>query len=412
MRKLLYIDSSYTLSQIRARGLEHVLKVRFLSDYFDRVWSAHPVDTHPLSDPDIASVGAPVFERLSKDHVFVRGRYGRFRALSRFAPFNALLALFSFVRALNLLVQREEITVIRAGDPLLCGLIGLIVARRTGAKLVVRINGDHDLIRANTGMPIMPSLFRTRAIENKIECIVLSRADKVVAPSRNYSEFAIRKGTPPSHVSVVRYGNLIDTRHLSDPAGRDNVDSTELREALGSRPWMVHLGRLQTLKHAEDCYEVLRVIALHNSDAGLLLIGDGPLREDIARRAEADGLSERVLFLGNIKQEAVAQILPRCRLALSPLTGRALAEVAFAALPIVAYDLDWQGELVETDVTGALVSAGDIKAMAEAAAHLLADSVLRIKLGAEARKRAFDLLEPDEQTRREVEAYASLGVLP
>ena len=412
MRKLLYIDSSFTLSQIRARGLEHVLKVRFLDEYFDRVWSAHPVDTHPLSDPDIASVGAPVFERLGEDHVFVRGRHGRFSALASIAPLNAILALVSFVRALITLVRREKITVIRAGDPLLCGLIGLIVARRTGSKLVVRINGDHDMIRANTGTPIMPSLFRIVAIEALIERMVLSRADWVFAPSDNYSDFAVRKGTPPSRVSLIRYGNLIDTRHLSDPAKRDNIEAANMRETLDARPWMVYLGRLQKLKHAEDCYEVLRLIALKDCDAGLLMIGDGPLREAIARRAEADGLSERLLFLGNIEQEAIARILPRCRLALSPLTGRALAEVAFAALPIVAYDLDWQGELVETDVTGVLVPAGDIKAMAEAAERLLADSVLRDKLGAEARQRAFDLLEPQEQTRREIEAYASLGVLP
>lgn len=412
MRKLLYIDSSYTLSQIRARGLDHVLRVRFLDGYFDRVWSAHPVDTHPASDLDVASIGAPIFDRLSDDHVFVRGRYGRFFALTRFAPINALLALASLVRALVLLVRREKISVIRAGDPLLCGLIGLSVARLTGAKLVVRINGDHDMLRANTGKPIMPSLFRTGTVENQIERLVLTRADWVFAPSDNYVDFAVRKGSSPNIVSVIRYGNLIDPRHLSDPAERGEVNADDLRETLRSRPWMVHLGRLQKLKHAEDCYEVLRIIAEQDSHAGLLLIGDGPLRDTIAERSEIDGLSERVLFLGNIDQDTISRVLPHCTLALSPLTGRALAEVAFAARPIVAYDLDWQSEVVETNVTGILVPTGDVQAMAEGALRLLADSAMRDKLGFEARRRAIDLLEPEEQSRREMEAYANLGVLP
>lgn len=412
MRKLLYIDSSYTLSQIRLRGLDHILRIRFLDGYFDRVWSAHPVDTHPAADPDIASVGAPAVERLGEDHVFVRGRYGRFRALARLPPLNAVLALGAFVRALITLVRHENITVVRAGDPLLCGLIGLIVARRTGARLVVRINGDHDMIRANTGVPIMPSLFRFGAIENWVERMVLSRADLIFAPSGNYGDFAVRKGAPPDRVSVIRYGNLIDTRHLSEPAERDDVDDAALRAVLQSRPWMVHIGRLHKIKRAEDCFEVLRILAAQGSDVGLLLIGDGPLRETIAARAEADGLRERVRFLGNIEQGAIASILPLCTLALSPLTGRALAEVAFAALPIVAYDLDWQGEIVETDVTGVLVPTGDTAAMAEGAARLLANAALRQRLGAEARRRALDLLEPQKQTRREIDAYASLGVLP
>jgi len=411
MQKLLYIDSSYTLSQLRAQGMDHVLRIRFLDGFFDQVWSAHPVDTHPAVNPDIAVTGAPFFERLGDDHVFVRGRYGRFRALARVAPLNAVLALWSFVRALISLVRHEGIKVIRTGDPLLCGVIGLIVARRTGARLVVRINGDHDMIRANTGSAIMPSLFRSGAVEDRVERMVLSRADCVFVPARNYGDFAIRKGTHPDRVMVIRYGNLIDSRHLTEPADLSRGDDPALVTALEARPWMVHVGRLHQLKHAEDCYEVLLRLAELNSEVGLLLIGDGPLRATLAARARADGLTERVWFLGNIDQGSIARILPHCTLALSPLTGRALAEVAFAALPIVAYDLDWQSEIVETDVTGVLVPAGDTAAMARGAGRLLSDAELRKTLGAQARRRALDLLEPQKQTRREIKAYASLGVL-
>ena len=37
------------------------------------------------------------------------------------------------------------------------------------------------------------------------------------------------------------------------------------------------------------------------------------------------------------------------------LTGRALAEAALGGVPIVAYDIDWHSEAVETGVTGELV---------------------------------------------------------
>jgi len=58
-----------------------------------------------------------------------------------------------------------------------------------------------------------------------------------------------------------------------------------------------------------------------------------------------------------------------------------------------------------------LVPAGDTAAMARGAGRLLSDAELRKTLGAQARRRALDLLEPQEQTRREIKAYASLGVL-
>ncbi len=411
MRKLLYVDSSYSLSQVRSRGLGHVLRMRFLDGYFDRVWSAHPVDTHPALDPDIGPSGKPFCERISDDHVFVRGRYGRFPLLAHVAPLNALLGLGSFVAGLVRLVRREKIKVIRAGDPLMCGLIGLIVSRMTGARLVVRINGDHDMIRASSGSAIMPSLFRFVAIEKLIERLVLTRAHCIVAPSRNYGDFAVRKGADRDRVVIVRYGNLIDPIHFEEPEARGLPVDEALTEELRARPWMVHVGRLHSMKHATDCYDVLLKLARDDHVTGLLLIGDGPLREEMTRRAEADGLSERVRFLGNIDQRLIAQVLPLCTIALSPLTGRALAEVALAALPIIAYDLDWQGEVVETDVTGVLVPARNTVDMSRAAAWLLADASLRRTLGAEARRRAYELLEPEEQTRREIEAYRNLGVL-
>lgn len=406
MRKLLYIDSSYTLSQIRARGLDQVLKVRFLDEYFNRVWSAHPVDTHPLSDPDIASVGAPIFERLSEDHVFVRGRYGRFSALASIAPLNAIMALVSFTRALIKLVRRERITMIRAGDPLLCGLIGLLVAQRTGAKLIIRISAVNDRIRKETGAAMMPSFLRSGRIESFIEHQVLSRADGIIAPGKEYVDFAIRNGAASDKIKVIRYGNLIDKRHLVKPLERSLPEDGDLSHALTSRPWMVHVGRLIEVKRAEDCYGVFRILAKEHRDVGLLMIGDGQLRDTILRRAEIDGLSNRVLLLGNIDQEKIAAILVLCTLALSPLTGRSLAEVAFAALPVVAYDLDWQSEIIEHSVTGYLAPEGSISQMAEYASMLLKDEPSRRRLGKAVRQRAFQLLDPEQQTRNEREVYA------
>ena len=416
MRKLLYIDSSYSLSQLRDRALDRVLHVRFLDGYFDKVWSAHPVDTHPSLTKDVAAIGSPLFTSIANNHIFVRGRYGRFRVLRRLAPLNALFALLSFIRRLIRLARTEGIKTIRAGDPLLCGLIGVITAKATGAHLVVRINGDHDMIRANTGRPIMPSLFRLSVIENWVERAVLKRADWIIAPSANYGEFAVRKGANPKCVTVVRYGNLIDGRHITPPKLREPVGDPSFLARLKERHWMVHIGRLHEIKHAEDCYEVLKLMAEKDAlgepnkkfNVGLLMIGDGPLREKLTQRAEADGLNDHLFLTGNLDQPTLARALPYCKIVLSPLTGRSLAEAAYAALPIVAYDLDWQGELVKSNLTGFLVPARDVYAMAEAASKLFADPVLAGKMGKAARTQAQDLLSPDEQTRREIELYQRL----
>jgi glycosyltransferase involved in cell wall biosynthesis len=411
MRNLIYIDSSYRLSDIQERKLNHVLDIRFADGLFDQVWSAHPIDVPLAGGAGVSGSGRPLATRLSESHVFVRGRYGRFQALAWFPALNALLALGSFVLELICIAKREKIKIVRAGDPLLCGLIGLLVARISSAKLVVRVNGDHDLVRKNSGKPMNAILFRSSKVEKWIEKAVLRRADRIIVPSSFYGEFARRNGAPQDRIVLVKYGNLIDPRHLTPPDERDALDNALLSERLNERPWMVYVGRLHQAKHAEHCYEVLRRLANEGYDVGLLMIGEGPLRSAITASAKAHGLQDRVLFLGNTDQPSLARILPRCTLALSPLTGRALVEVAFAALAVVAYDLDWQSELVDTDVTGILVPAGDISAMTQGVAKLLGDKALRERLGNAIRERASALLDPQEQTRKEIEAYRSLGVL-
>lgn len=409
MRKLIYIDSSFRLSEIRQRNLQYVLAIRFLDGFFSEVWSAHPADIPSAGESAIAATGPPLVTPIADGHVFVRGRYGRFKALSWASSLNSFLALTSFVFTLTGIARRENVKVIRAGDPLLCGSIGLLVAWLAGAKLVVRVNADHDLIRANVGGPVSRRVFRFALLEKWIEKLVLQRADRVLVPSEFYGDFAKRKGASPDRIVLVSYGNLVDPRHLVPPHRRSAPDDRDLCKRLNERPWLVYVGRLKELKHAEDCYEVLRRLAPKFDDAGLLMIGDGPLRKVINAKAEVDGLKDRVLLLGNIDQGALASILPRCTVALSTLTGRALAEVAFAGVPVVAYDLDWQSKLVQTDSTGILTPPRDIEAMTHGAATLLADESLRARLGTAIRERAFKLLDPAEQTRKEIEAYSSLG---
>ena len=410
MRKLLYIDSSYTWEQIQQRGLNHVLAIRALDGYFDQIWSAHPVDTHPASGIKCRSFGKPLFEAVAFNHAFVRGRYGQFSFLRFIAPLNAVLALGNFLFTLIGIARREQIKCVRVGDPLLCGLLGIIVAKLCGGKLVVRINADNDMIRASTKSAIMPKFFQSAAIENYVESFVLKRADRVIVPSEQYAAFARRKGTAPDRIAQVRYGNLIDPVHLVEPKRRPALEDKNLILRLSERPWMVHIGRLAKLKHAGDCVEVLQHLAMHHSKVGLCLVGDGPLRGDMVAKIDAAGLNDRVLFLGNVDQTTLSRLLPLCTVVISPLTGRALSEAAFAGLPIVAYDLDWQRDIVETGVTGALVKALDTKAMADAVCELLASPQNRKLMGAAARKRAFDILSPEEQTLREIDVYKSLGI--
>jgi glycosyltransferase involved in cell wall biosynthesis len=90
------------------------------------------------------------------------------------------------------------------------------------------------------------------------------------------------------------------------------------------------------------------------------------------------------------------------------LTGRALSEAALGGAPIVAYDLDWQSDLVETDKTGELVPFRDVEALGSAVCKMLADKVYAKVMGQGARTRAREMLDPELLDAHERAEYAKL----
>jgi glycosyltransferase involved in cell wall biosynthesis len=57
--------------------------------------------------------------------------------------------------------------------------------------------------------------------------------------------------------------------------------------------------------------------------------------------------------------------------------GSVLIEAMAAGLPAVAYDAGGPSEVIEPEITGLLVGAGDVEAMATAVARVLDDDELR-----------------------------------
>ena len=83
-------------------------------------------------------------------------------------------------------------------------------------------------------------------------------------------------------------------------------------------------------------------------------------------------------------------------------------ESALCAAPIVAYDLDWQGDLIRTGKTGELVPYREPVAMAEAVLRLLELPEYARSMGRGARDHALELLDPKRLNDHERAEYAKL----
>lgn len=408
-RKLLVIDTSYTFEMIRQRQLEDSVNCRDLGGFFDHVWTVHPFATLLTSEGWSPRYGRAVSHRVNDRNTFIEGKVGRTPALKRLFLANFLLGQLSLFLSLVSLVRREGITAIRAGDPLYLGLFGWALARVTGRPLVIRVGGNNDKVFETTGRPLQPRLLRSRRIEKLIERLVFPRADLVAGANQDNLDFALANGARPERSTLFRYGNLIDKRHFVEPAERPSAD--RLMASLGLTScdgFLMYIGRLEPVKHPDDVVRVLAAAVRAGHDVKALLVGDGSQRAALETLAEELGVAGRLVLPGNKDQGFLSLVLPRATVVVSPHTGRALSEAALGGAAVVAYDVDWQGELIETDRTGILVEHRDIDALAAAAIRLLDERSLRTRLGANLRRRAMEMLDPVALNAHEREQYRLL----
>lgn len=407
-RKLLVFDTSFTFEMICERGLQDSVTCRDLGGFFDHVWTVHPFASMLTSDGWTARYGKPVRHEVNPRHTFIEGKVGRFRVLARLFPLNFLISQAGIFLMLLRLVRREKIDVIRVGSPLYIGLFGWALSRLSGVPFVIRVGGNHDKMHETTGQPVEPRLMRSRRLEKAVERFVFPRADLVAGANQDNLDFALANGARPDRSTLFRYGNLIDKRHFAEPDERGFEPA--MLEEMGITPggFLIYVGRLVALKHPDDVIRVLAEVRKTNAEIKAVLVGDGPMRPELIELARGLGVEGEVIFAGNRPQGWLAQVLPRAAAVISPHTGRALGEAALAGVPITAYDIDWQRELVETGVTGELAPHRDWRGMARAVQRFLGDRAYATDMGRAVRRRALEMLDPTALDQHERDQYSLL----
>jgi glycosyltransferase involved in cell wall biosynthesis/ubiquinone/menaquinone biosynthesis C-methylase UbiE len=408
VHRLLVLDTSFTLEAIRERKLERSVTCRDLDGFFEHVWTVHPFATLLTSEKWASTYGHPEVHSLAPSHTFIEGKIGRFSMLRWFLALNFILSQMDIFIYLVRLIRKKKINVIRVGDPHYLGLFGWVLSKLCGIPFLVRVPGNYDKNYHQTGRSAMPRFFKTRRIEKIVERFVLARADFVVAPNQDNLDFALANGARREGSTLFRYGNLIANEHFIEPKSRQEGQS--LLSKIGVEPgrFLLNIARLESLKHPDDLLHMLAETRRRGHDLKLVLVGDGRLRETLVNLAGELGVDGHVIFCGNQNQEWLARVIPLAAIVVSPFMGRALTEAALGAAPIVAYDFDWQSELIQTGVTGELVSLRDWGKMTTAVERYLKDPSYARSMGSVVRKRALEMMEPSKLDEHERKTYLGL----
>jgi glycosyltransferase involved in cell wall biosynthesis len=192
----------------------------------------------------------------------------------------------------------------------------------------------------------------------------------VISPSTK--EDLVRRGIPADRIDVVM-------------CGLDHSTYRNLGLERYSEPTVVHFGRVRKYKSIDMVIEAYALVRERIPSARLLIIGDGPERENLIRLAWRRGLAESVEFLGGVDTTRLVEILNRSHVFLnaSPKEGWGLTVVEANAcgLPVVASRRPGLQDSVKDGVTGFLVPYGDVRAFADRAVEIITDPALSKRMG-------------------------------
>jgi glycosyltransferase involved in cell wall biosynthesis len=265
-----------------------------------------------------------------------------------------------------------------------------------GARLVVPrrvslVHTEHNLwsrYRTPTRVANMMTIGRNR------EVIAVSAA---VAASMRIPPWA-PISLPP--VEVVRHG--ADVAQIS--FGADARAGARARLGLADDEHVV--GTVGNFTAKKDQASLLRAVALLTAQerpVRAVLVGTGPLEEELRGLASSLGIESRILFAG--MREDVFEIL--CGFDVFALSSRfeglpiAMLEAMAAHVPPVATRVGGIPEVITDECDGLLVAPEDPASLAAAIGRLLDDDNLREKLGAAAAARSaeFDLAQAVARTQ-------------
>lgn len=270
----------------------------------------------------------------------------------------------------------QNFTHIHSATPGPIGLVALAISR----ILQVPIHGTY-----HTAFPQYVSMLTDdAALEDAMWRYMIwyyNQMDRVYVPSHATGEELIERGLPRE--KVVFYQRGIDTEKFH-PAYRNGFFKRFDAEHDGELKF-VYVGRISREKNIHVLSEAFRMAHANKTGIRLIVVGDGPYREEMER--ELAGLP--VTFTGYLTGEDLAAAYASSDAFVFPsgtdTFGNVVLEAQASGLPVIVTDMGGPKENLIPEKTGYIVPEGDAVAMAEAMLLMAGQPAMLAEMGKAAR---------------------------
>ena len=170
------------------------------------------------------------------------------------------------------------------------------------------------------------------------------------------------------------------------------------------------VGRLDAVKDHRSLLQAFAKIAVADERGRLVIVGDGPMRGEIAAQIKELQIGDQVHMLG--ERQDISELLKTFDVftltSIAEGISNTILEAMASGLPIVATRVGGNPELVEHGVSGHLIPAQDVCALAGSLLGYIRNSDLRRSHGVAARRRAVDQFSLERMAAEYANLYLSV----
>lgn len=280
-------------------------------------------------------------------------------------------------RAIAEIIDEHEIDIVHCTlmNALVFGLLGRLFAKRKPAVITVihttkNVDLKHDLADALLHRQLLK---RCR----EIWFVSTRQSDQWIErmPFINGRHRVIHNG-----VDTTRF----DSRLFADAA-------RSFRESLGigqEEKVISCVAGLRPEKLHSVLIKAFQIVRRNGIACRLLLAGEGSMEQPLRSLVKELQLEESVDFLGALSDVRPLLAISDCKVLPSAAEtfSMAMLESMAMGVPVISTEVGGASEAIEDGVSGALVPAGDVEALADWVTDVLSDDALRTRMGASARE--------------------------
>ncbi len=324
---------------------------------------------------------------LEKDEIIHLNEHGRVICLEAWTKKAATMIAPKMITWLREHKDEYDIIHVHHPDPMAC-----LALRLSGYKGRVILHWHSDILKQKTLLKFYAPLQRW----------LIRWADTII-------------GTTPVYLKESPYLQEVQAKTVAVPIGIlpvtfDEGLAEQWKERYSGKKLVVSIGRLVPYKG----YTYLIQACQHlGNDYQILVVGDGPLMDNLTGEVQEYGVQDRIKFLGYLEDREMHALLAACDLFVmsSVMKTEAFGIVQIEAMslgkPVIATKIPESGvSWVNADgESGLNVPIKDAKALAEAIQSICTDGELQGKFSEGARNRFEQNFTLDRMIERTIKIY-------